>query len=77
MNHLMVHHLRGGIEQLLIRHLRIIQAHTKAKHLGNWIKHALSTLNPLCALKLYIFEAEIVQSSLERFENIRLLRIER
>jgi hypothetical protein len=63
----MVQNLRDRIEQLLIVHVWIVQAHRQRDGLVHGIKHTFTASSMLLhTLKLHIFHAEVVQSFLER-----------
>ena len=73
----MVHHLRDGIEQLLVVHVGIVHPHRQRDRFGDGVEHTLSTLDLLHTLKLHILEAEVRQSGLQCRQDISLLFIKR
>ena len=77
MYHFVIHHLRDGVEQLLVIHVGVVHPHRQRDRLGDWIKETLTALDLLYALQLHILEAKVAQSLLQRVEDPSLLCIER
>jgi hypothetical protein len=59
MYHFVIHHLRDGVEQLLVIHVGVVHPHRQRDRLGDWVKHTLCALDLLYALQLHILEAEV------------------